>query len=84
MSLYKAHRRLRDRGPGTAELERHRDLLTAQHARCVVCRKPLDLDDARLDAHATDPAVLHAHCLEFVAAARALGPDALDRAKGRL
>jgi hypothetical protein len=84
MSLYKAHRRLSDRGPGTADLERRQDLLASQRGRCAVCRKTLDLEDARLDGHETDPAVLHARCLELVALARALGPEALDRAKARL
>jgi hypothetical protein len=68
MALYKAHRQ---------------GLLASQRARCVVCRKPLDLEDARLDDH-RDPAVLHARCLELVALARSFGPEALDRAKGRL
>ena len=84
MSLYKAHRRLSDRGAGTADLERRQELLATQHGRCVVCRKALDLDEARLDPHEPDPAVLHARCLELVALARALGPDSLDRAKTRL
>jgi len=84
MSLYKAHRRLSDRGPGTADLERRQELLASQRGRCGVCRKPLDLDDSRLDAHEADPAVLHARCLELVALARALGPDALDRVRTRL
>ena len=84
MSLYKAHRRLSDRGPGTADLERRQELLASQRGRCGVCRKPLDLDDSRLDAHETAPAVLHARCLELVALARALGPDALDRVRTRL
>jgi len=84
MSLYKAHRRLSDRGPGTADLERRQELLAAQRGRCAVCRKPLDLEDARLDVHETDPAVLHARCLELVALAGALGPEALDRVRSRL
>jgi len=85
MSLYKAHRRLSERGPDTADLERRRDLLAAQHGRCVVCRKPLDLEDARPDHEtAADAAVLHARCLELVALARALGPEALERARSRL
>ena len=83
MSLYKAHRRLSDRGPGTADLERRQELLAAQRGRCTVCRKPLDLEEARLDVHETDPAVLHARCLELVALARALGSEALERAKAR-
>ena len=84
MSLYKAHRRLSDRGPASADLERHQELLAAQRARCVVCRKPLDLEDARLDAQTPDPAVLHASCLELVALARGVGPEALDRVRARL
>jgi hypothetical protein len=84
MSLYKAHRRLSDRGPGTADVERRQELLAAQRGRCAVCRKTLDPEDARLDAHEADPAVLHARCLELVALARAFGPEALDRAKARL
>jgi len=84
MSLYKAHRRLSDRGLGTVDLERRQELLAAQRGRCAVCRKPLDLEDARLDVHETDPAVLHARCLELVALARALGPEALDRVRSRL
>jgi hypothetical protein len=84
MSLYKARRRLSDRGPGTADLERRQALLAAQRGRCAVCRKTLDLEDARLDGHETHPAVLHARCLEIVALARALGPEALDRVRTRL
>ena len=84
MSLYKAHRRLSTRGPDAADLERRQKLLSAQHARCVVCRKPLDLEDARADGQAADAAVLHARCLELVALARALGPEALERARSRI
>lgn len=84
MSLYKAHQRLSDRGPDTADVERRQELLAVQHGRCAICRKPLDLEDARLDHHESDPAVLHARCLELVALARALGPDAVERAKTRL
>jgi hypothetical protein len=84
MSLYKANRRLSDRGPGSADLERRQELLAAQRARCVVCRKPLDLEDARLDGQTPDPAVLHSSCLELVALARAVGPEALDRVRARL
>ncbi len=84
MSLYKAHRRLSARGPDTADLERRQELLAAQRGRCAVCRKPLDLEDARLDGQPPDPAVLHARCLELVALARALGPEALDRVRTRL
>jgi hypothetical protein len=84
MSLYKAHRRMSARGPGTADLERRQEFLATQRGRCGVCRKPLDLEDARLDANETDPAVLHARCLELVTLARALGHEALDRARARL
>ncbi len=85
MSLYKAHRRLSARGPDAADLERRQQLLTAQHGRCVVCRKPLDLEDARPDGETADgAAVLHARCLELVVLARALGPEALERARSRI
>ena len=90
MTLYKAHQRLSQRGPSTADLERRHELLAHQHGRCLVCRKPLDLDDSRLDdakangKPSPDPAVLHARCLELVNLARSLGGDALDHAKTRL
>ena len=83
MTLYKAHQRLSERGPSTADLERRQELLTDQHGRCAVCRKPLELDDARLDDRKA-AAVLHARCLELVDLARTLGGDALDRVKARL
>jgi hypothetical protein len=84
MSLYKAHRRLSDRGPDTTDLEQRQELLAAQHGRCGICRKPLDLEDSRLDPHETHPAVLHARCLDLVALARLLGAEALDRARNRI
>jgi hypothetical protein len=91
MTLYKAHRRLADRGPSTAELERRQELLRHQHGRCPVCRKPLDLGDSCLDdatsqgnAQGREPAVLHASCRELVTLARSLGAEALDRVKERL
>lgn len=85
MSLYKAHRRLSERGPDTAELERHQQLLAAQHGRCEVCRKSLDLEEARLDGQPpAKAAVLHPRCLELVALARALGSEALERARSRI
>lgn len=84
MALYKAHRRLSDRGPAGADLERRQELLAAQRARCAVCRKPLDLEDARLDGREPDPAVLHARCLDLVTLARALGPEAFNRVRARL
>ena len=83
MSLYKAHRRLSERGPSTADLTRRQELLTGQHGRCAVCRKPLELGDARLDDHKA-AAVLHETCLKLVELARTLGGDALDRVKARL
>jgi hypothetical protein len=85
MALYKAHRRLSDRGPGAADLDQRQQLLAAQRGRCVVCHDPLDLADARCDTgRATADAVLHRSCLQFVERARSLGPEALDRAKARL
>jgi hypothetical protein len=84
MSLYKAHRRLSDRGRDTADLEPRHELLAAQHGRCGICRKPLDLEDSRLDPHETEPAVLHERCLALVALARLLGAEALDRARSRI
>jgi hypothetical protein len=84
MSLYKAHRRLSDRGPDTADLERRQELHAGQHGHCLICRKPLDLEDARLDPHETEPAVLHERCLDLVALARLLGAEALDRARNRM
>jgi len=84
MSLYKAHRRLSDRGTGTADLAQRQELLMAQRGRCPVCDKRLDVDDARLDGHKAEPAVLHAQCLQMVALGRVLGADAVARAKTRL
>ena len=85
MSLYKAHRRLSERGTDSGDLERRQALLAVQHGRCVVCRKPLDLEQARLDGQRNaDAAVLHARCLELVALARTLGPEALERARSRI
>ena len=84
MSLYKAHRRLSARGPDTADLERRQELLTAQHGRCVVCRKPLDLEEARLDGQPPTRPSCTPDASSFVALARALGPEALDRVRTRL
>ena len=92
MGLYKAHRRLSGRSYGVADTARVLELLTAQRARCPICRKPLELRDARLDAPSGDPqssssvdvAVLHASCLELLTLARTVGPEALDRVKSRL
>ena len=61
--------------------EPSRVVRAAARATAVVGEYP---SRARLDGHETDPAVLHARCLELVALARALGPEALDRAKARL
>jgi hypothetical protein len=84
MALYKAHRRLSEREPDAADVAQRQELLTAQRSRCPVCRKSLDLGEARLDSHEADPGVLHAQCLDFVTLARALGSEALDRVKTRL
>jgi hypothetical protein len=85
MALYKAQRRLAARGPSSELLERLRELLVRQHGRCPICRKPVELADARLDDKAADPAaVLHPPCLELVELARGLGADALDRVRARL
>jgi len=92
MALYKAHRRLSERRPSTADLERRQELLTQQQGRCPVCRKALDVDESRLDdadaidgnPHEAGAAVLHAPCRQLVDLARSLGSDAVDRAKARL
>jgi len=88
MALYKAHRRIAERSgaPSPAEAARIQEALTAQRARCTVCHEPLELRDARLDRPRPDnpPLVLHARCLELVELARALGPDALERARRHL
>jgi hypothetical protein len=84
MSLYKAHHRLSERGSGTADLAQRQELLAAQRGRCPVCRRPLELDDSRLDTQKAEPAVLHERCLQLVGLARAVGPEALDRVKDRL
>lgn len=85
MALYKAHRRLSDRGPGAADLAQRQELLAAQRGRCVVCHDPLELADARCDTgRSSADAVLHRSCLQLVELARAVGPEALDRAKARL
>ena len=91
MALYKAHRRLSERRPSTADLARLQELLTEQRGRCPVCRKALEIADSRLDdADAIDgnpqhaaAAVLHAPCRQLVDLARSLGSDAVDRAKSR-
>jgi hypothetical protein len=86
MSLYKAQRRIANRAP-TPELQvRTRESLAAQLGRCVVCRKALELADARLDepdGSTQAPAALHGPCLQLVELARALGPEAVDRARQR-
>ena len=84
MALYKAHRRLSERGTGAADLAQRHELLAAQRGRCPVCDKQLDVDDARLDSHKADPAVLHAQCLQLLALGRMLGAEAVARAKTRL
>jgi hypothetical protein len=92
MSLYKAHRRISERRPSTADLERRQELLTRQNGRCPVCRQALDVADSRLDdadaidgnPHDAGAAVLHAPCRQLVDLARSLGSDAVDRAKARL
>ncbi len=84
MALYKAHRRLSERGTGSADLARRHELLVAQRGRCPVCDKRLDVNDARLNSHEADPAVLHAQCLQLLALGRILGADALARARARL
>jgi hypothetical protein len=91
MALYKAHRRLSERTPSTADLARRQALLTEQRGRCPVCHKALEIADSRLDdADAIDgnpqhaaAAVLHAPCRQLVDLARSLGSDAVDRAKTR-
>jgi hypothetical protein len=92
MALYKAHRRLAERRPSTADLARRQELLTLQQGRCPVCHEVLDLGDSRLDdADAIDgnprhtaAAVLHAPCRQLVDLARSLGAAALERAKTRI
>lgn len=81
MALYKAHRRLSERGPGIADLAQRRALLAVQRGRCPVCDKRLDVDDARLDSHKAGLAVLHAQCLQMLALGRILGADAVARAQ---
>ncbi len=83
MAIYKAHRRLSERGTGTADLARRHELLAAQRGRCPVCDKRLDVADARLDSHEAGPAVLHAQCLQLLALGRILGADAVARAQTR-
>jgi hypothetical protein len=89
MALYKAHRRLseRDLEAGAGSAARRQELLSGQRGRCPVCRKPLELADSRLDEPEGPDrasAVLHGRCRELVALARALGVEALERAKARL
>jgi hypothetical protein len=92
MALYKANRRLSERQPSTAEVERRQELLTQQQGRCPVCRKALDVDESRLDdadaidgnPHDAGAAVLHAPCRQLVDLVRSLGSEAVDRAKARL
>jgi mono/diheme cytochrome c family protein len=92
MSLYKAHRRLAERRPTTADVARRQELLILQQGRCAVCHKALEIADSRLDdADAIDgnprhaaAAVLHAPCRQLVDLARSLGAEALERAKARL
>jgi len=92
MALYKAHRRLAERRPSTADLDRLQELLTQQQNSCPVCRKSLDVADSRLDdADAIDAnprqkgaAVLHASCRQLVDLVRSLGSEAVDRAKARV
>lgn len=84
MALYKAHRRLADRGTSGASPTELLELVAAQRGHCAVCRKPLELADARLDAHGEGRAATHARCLQFLDLARALGADALDAARKRL
>jgi hypothetical protein len=92
MALYKANRRLSERQPSTADLERRQELLTQQQGRCPVCRKALEVDESRLDdgdaidgnPHDAGAAVLHTPCRQLVDLARSLGSDAVDRAKARL
>ncbi len=92
MALYKAHRRLAERRPSTADVARRQELLILQQGRCPVCHEALELADSRLDdADAIDgnprhaaPAVLHAPCRQLVDLARSLGGEALERAKARL
>ena len=92
MALYKAHRRLSERRPSTADLDRLRELLTQQQGRCPVCRKALDVAESRLDdadaidgnPHDAGAAVLHAPCRQLVDLVRSLGGEAVDRAKDRV
>jgi hypothetical protein len=92
MALYKAHRRLSERRPSTADLARRQELLTLQQGRCPVCNEALEVADSRLDdADAIDgnprhdaAAVLHSPCRQLVDLARALGVAALERAKARV
>ncbi len=91
MSLYKAHRRLSAHldavSPSDATIIQ--ELIAAQRGRCPICREPLEADAARVDtppggAGGRRAAALHASCRELLRMARALGPEALDRAKERL
>jgi hypothetical protein len=86
MAHYKAHRRMAERpdGPVAKDAARIQELLTAQRGRCPICRKPLDLEEARLDDQPASPAAFHDPCRQLVALARSLGKDALERAKERL
>jgi hypothetical protein len=86
MALYKAHRRLADRGPGEAVARELQEQLAAQKGCCAVCHKPLSPAEARPDARArgAGPAALHARCLQLLELARELGPDALEALRSRL
>lgn len=94
MALYKADQRLRAYESsaattlGDADRARLPELLAAQGGRCAICRKPLGLSEARIDpANESQPipaSALHAGCFELVELARALGAEALDRARARI
>jgi hypothetical protein len=95
MALYKAHRRFVGPRPVSSDMARRQELLAAQRGRCPICEKPLELTDSQIDrsgadAPSADPwgsppdVALHPDCRRLLELARAVGPEALDRAKQRL
>ena len=76
--VYKAAQRLRRRQL-SADPEARAAALAAQDGRCPVCREPVGADDPAVDL--SPQRIVHRRCRDLLGAARALGPDALDRAR---